>query len=185
MADDIIHVSEDDPNRCQGIGKHGQCYVKAEPNSKFCRFHTGYAVAAKEKRNYRLKKWQHRVGEFADNSQIKSLREEIGILRMLLEEVLGKCNSSTELLLHSQKITTLVGQIEKLVVSCHKLEHATGFLMDLDQIMRFADNFLELLGRFEKDPLVLDQMADQVPLIIQQLGTSDESIGQTVSGQNS
>lgn len=183
MADDIVKVSEEnDPNRCQGVGPNGQCWCVALPNTKFCNFHTGGDRTASLKRNYRLKQWQARVNEFADNSQVKNLREEIGVLRMLLEEMLAKCNSATDLMLHSQKIIQLVAQIEKLVVSCHKLEAATGILLDVDQVLRFADNFLEQLGRHVTDPRVLEEMAETVPKIIQQIGVSHgEQVGETAS----
>src|SRR2546421_361414 len=77
-----------------------------------------------------IAKWQTRLDEFADNDKIKSLREEIGVLRILLEETMSRCHDTNELLLYSNKISELVIKIEKVVASCHRLENATGMLLD-------------------------------------------------------
>jgi len=146
----LFRCEADDPNRCQGVGQGGQCPFKAEEGSKFCLRHGGNkAEGSRNKaivRNYRLTEWRARVFEFADNDQIKSLREEIGILRMTLEAVLNACRSNTDLLIQSNRINMLTDKVERLVVSCHKLEERTGALLDKQAILSLADQLVTIIG---------------------------------------
>lgn len=139
----------DDPNCCQGLNKHGQCNLKAVPGQKYCRIHFGFGQKKSEleaTRNYRLNRYQNRVNEFADNAQVKSLREEIGVLRMLLEETVNKCQNDTDLMIYSTKISDLVVKIQKLVESCHKLEQSTGMLLDKSTVMYLGDVIINIVG---------------------------------------
>lgn len=142
----------DDPyDRCEGVSQSlGACPFKKINNSNFCARHGGNsrldAVKAEKVRNYRLRKWQSRVTEFADNEQIKSLREEVGILRMILEEMLGQCQDSTDLMLYSARMSSLVLNIEKLVVSCDKLENRMGLLLNKSSILQLAGQFIETIN---------------------------------------
>src|SRR4051812_44358846 len=98
MSDNKFERCEEtDPNRCQGLIQKGtnggQCYYKAVPGSQFCLMHGGGKQADENKRaglkNYRLQQYGERVGDFANNPEIKNIREEIGILRMTLETLLN------------------------------------------------------------------------------------------------
>ncbi len=112
--------------------------------------HGGSNVVRREQkealRNYRLGKWKARVGEFADSGGIKSLREEIGILRVILEEMLNQCSDATELLLFSVRMANLVMQIEKLVISCDKMENKMGLLLSKDSVLQLASEFVEIIN---------------------------------------
>jgi len=162
MSDNKFERCEpDDPHRCQASGKHGQCPYKAmeKPDGSgyfnHCPRHNASRVKEFERasmRNYRLGKFQARVEEFADNDQVKSLREEVGITRMMLEETVNQCQSNTDFVLASNKISDLVMKIEKLVASCHKLEQSTGFLLDKASITRLADSIIEIVSeRVDED----------------------------------
>jgi hypothetical protein len=148
-ASSYKRVEADDPTCCQGLNKFGPCNIQAVPGQKFCKLHFGIGnkiAEQKAARNYRLNKYQHRVNEFADNDSLKNLHEEIGILRMLLEETVNKCQSDTELLLYSTKISDLVVKIEKLVASCHKLELATGQLVNKQNMMFMGDVIIQIIS---------------------------------------
>lgn len=177
MADDIRKVAEDSPDRCQGLSAFGQCSLAVVPGSDKCIMHGGAIVEKQNQRNYRLKQWQARTNEFADNPQIKSLREEIGILRILMEETVGKCHTTTDILLYSNKIITLVEKIEKVVVSCHKLEQSSNYLLDKNQLLLFADNVIKLIAHYIKDPDILEAISDRIPEAIEvDFDASDEKV---------
>jgi len=125
--------------------------------------HGGSHVVRKEQkealRNYRLGKWKARVGEFADSEGIKSLREEIGILRVILEEMLNQCKDATELLLFSARMSGLVMQIEKLVVSCDKMEGKMGLLLNKDSVLQLASEFVEIINGEITDMAVIERIS--------------------------
>jgi hypothetical protein len=144
----FIRVELDDPTCCKALSRNGPCNIQATPGSAYCRLHGGSegVIERKAVRNYRLNVYQRRVNDFADNDQVKSLREEVGILRMLLEETINKCTNETELLIYSNKISDLVMKVEKVVASCHKLELATGNLLDKNTIMMLGDIIINIIG---------------------------------------
>lgn len=154
-----------DPNRCQGVTSNGQCLSLASPGAKFCSFHGPGAVKqvkTQALRNFRLTQYQSRVGEFADNDQLKSLREEIGIVRMVLETVLNQCQTPVDLLMNTTKISNLIGQIEKLVVSCHRLEEKTGLLMDATGALVLANSLIDIISEHVTDEAALEAVSSKI-----------------------
>lgn len=157
----------DDPRRCQGMaGGKGQCWLVKVEGTQFCVVHGG-AIELKQNqerdlKNYRLKKYQKRVGEFADSDQIKSLRDEIGILRMLIEERLNYVKDSHDLLMHSTIISDMLMKVEKLVTSCNRLETNLGVMMDKTQLLGFAAEAIDIIGRHVTDEDTLGLIADDL-----------------------
>lgn len=162
MEQKLHRVAPDAKNRCQAVVKMGQCPYQAVENGNMCPMHCkGGTEEAKNLRNYRLSQWGARVAEFADNSQVKSLREEIGLLRLILEETLGLCKTSGELLIYSGKIADLTMKIEKLVSSCHRLEMSTGALLDKAALLQTAATLIEIIGRHVKDEILLNAISNE------------------------
>jgi hypothetical protein len=170
-------VEADDPTCCQGLNKFGPCNIQAVPGQKFCKLHFGIGnkvAEQKEARNYRLNKYQRRVNEFAENDHVKSLRDEVGILRLLMEETLNKCNSDTELLLYSSKIADLAVKIEKLVASCHKLELATGQLVNKANIMFLGDVIIQIIGEV-CPPDKINDVSDRIMQTIMEINSGESA----------
>lgn len=157
--------ADDDPNRCQTVAKGGQCPYKAVENETRCPRHIAAELRGRERKNvsqYRIQKYQSRLNEFAENDQIKSLREEVGIARMVLEEVINVCNGNpNQLLMMSNKISDLVMKIKALVESCHKLEKSTGSLLDKTAIVNIVGQLLNIVSSHIDDPDVMEEIANE------------------------
>lgn len=168
----------DDPKRCQGTVRGQQCPWLSIENTPYCKMHQGASKAAaapdRVLRNYRLAKWQVRVNEFADNPQVKSLREEIGILRMILEEILGRCEDANDLLIYSNKISDYVQKIEKIISSCHRLEQSAGFILDKTAVLQIANTIIEIISSRIDDPTLLDQISEEIIQMIMSTQTIKE-----------
>ena len=162
----LTHCEPDDPNRCQGPSATlGQCPFFAEPGQKYCLRHAGSSIKAQETKRtnqYRLQVWQQRLEEFAENENVKSLRDEIGILRLLMEEILNKCSDSTQLLIYSSKISDLAIRIEKLVSSCHRLEAKMGMLLDKSAALSLAGQIVTIIGQHVTDPEIIDSISNGI-----------------------
>ena len=158
----VDHPSE----RCESTGKDAQCPYKKVANTNYCPRHGANKALIVQKterlRNYRLAKWRNRVGEFADSPGIKSLRDEIGILRLTLETMLESCNDSMELILYSQRISDLVMKIEKLVVSCDKLENRMGMLLDKKTVLYLAQRYVEIINEHVEDVDTIDAISNEM-----------------------
>ena len=160
-------VEPDDPRRCQGNDAHGQCRIRAVEGGTYCPIHGGSKQLEKIQkaavRDYRLGQWQARVEEFGDSSQVKSLRAEIGILRLMMEERMRMINDATDLLLQSGPISDLVLKIEKVVTSCHKLEGSMGQLLDKQAVLQFANVVIGIIGEeLVTQPEVVGRVADRI-----------------------
>lgn len=151
--------------RCQ-YGQGGLCLEDAIDKSKYCSKHQ---VGRKAMSNtpagiYKKMQWSQRIGDFANHEKAKNLRDEIGILRLLLEERLSICKDSSDLMLHTGPITNLVDKIESTVASCHKLEAAMGNLLDKNTLIMFADQVIRLIGESfpSAPPEVMAALGDKI-----------------------
>lgn len=170
------------PNRCQAVGPQGQCMNEAVPGGTNCPVHGGAAqVDSKQRtslRNYRLDKWSAKMrsdlAAKCDGDHVKSLRDEIAILRICLEERLNVANTPLDLLLHSQAIADTVMKVERLVTSCHKLEGSMGQMLDKSAILQFASEVIDIVGGVIKDEDDLNKVANQILQAVGRLGTVDE-----------
>lgn len=155
-----------DPRRCQSRHPRlGQCiYVKIE-GSDHCPLHArrGHLeIKKQEEYNYNLTKYKARVQQFADNPRVKSLREEIGVLRLVLETTVNRCTNDNQLLIYAGKIADLVSRIEKVVNTCNTIETKTGQLLDKSVIMTLVDSILQILSTHIEDPDVLEGVASAI-----------------------
>lgn len=173
-------VAEDDPNRCQAVDSHGQCIYGAVEGGTNCPRHGGgnqiRSQAAAGLKNYRLTKWQAQADQKVSSTGLKSLRDEIAILRMVLEERLNRCNDAQELMMMSGPISELVMKIEKIVTSCNKLERSMSLLLDKQALLQFASEVVKIITEElsvikDSEPIIAN-IADR---IINALHTDEET----------
>jgi len=172
MSDDIKRAeSPDAENRCQGVNSRGQCDNEAVqlPDGSFganCLAHGGNkqieSAKAKSVRNYQLTQFKARVDQKLESDSIKSLREEVAILRMVLETQLNTISDENELLMCSGKIADLVQKIDKVVNSCHTLEKGMSELLDKAAILRYASTIIEILDEEIKDKDAVSRVAERM-----------------------
>jgi hypothetical protein len=163
-------VEDDSPLRCQYVFAFGQCQFEVLPGQIHCARHAASPPSnyenEKQIRNYRLNKWKARIDEFSESQFIKSLREEIAILRLMLEETLNKCHDSNDLLVYSSKISQLVLNIEKVVCSCHRLEGSLNMTLDKSMILYIATSIVDIVGKHIDDANVIDSIGMDVIKLI-------------------
>lgn len=173
MSLDIVH--EDDPNRCQTVTSQGQCWYKAVEDGQNCMRHGGnkqlQSQEAQSLRNYRLTKHHARLSRLVAMPDIKSLRDEIAILRMLMEEKLESCSDTHDLIMMSGPISDLVLKIDKVVTSCHKLEGSMGQHLDKASILQFASEVITIIGNaLEGQEDKINQISDNILEVVSRVG---------------
>lgn len=168
MAENIKRVPyPEHPRRCQAIGHGEQCMLEAVEDGTCCMVHGGNKqLASKEQaslRNYQLTKFRAQLERHSNSDHIKSLRDEVGILRMMMETRLNKCHDEMDLMLQSGPIADLVLKIDRLVTSCHKLEGSMGELMDKTAVIQFANIIIGIIGEVLTDnPEEMNTIADRI-----------------------
>lgn len=166
MAEGVIRITDEfDPERCVGIRIGSQCNFKRRPGREMCPVCDKhfYKQDRKEKTDvYLLTKWRDRLSRLTTDDGIKSLRDEIGIVRMTLESLLNLCSKDEDLVLNSTKICELVGKCEHLVVACQKLEKTTGMMMDKTTALQIASNIVTIISEFVTDVEVIDKISSAI-----------------------
>lgn len=178
--DKITKCAADSPNRCTSMTAMGQCLnesvILSEAESPEgvvtytygtkCKMHGGTqerkSLANAGLKNYRLTKFRSQIERLGSSDGVKSLRDEIGILRVMMEERLNQCNDAADLLLQSHIISDLAMKIEKMVYSCTRLESTLGQTMDKQAILNFASQVIGIIGEHVQDPDTLDLISSAI-----------------------
>lgn len=162
-------VADDSPDRCQAVTSDGQCKLIKASGHDFCIVHGGAGISAEKRqslKNYQIAKFHYRLTQLANSSGLKSLRDEVAILRMTLEEHMNRFQTSNDLLMHTHIISDLVMKISSVVERCHKLESATGYLLDKTALLNFAQQIIGIIS----EECTEDQARNIANKILQQLG---------------
>lgn len=163
----LVHCKYDDEEVCPTcIEKNNGVYYKRVEGSDYCGRHgANTQIAARKKQaanQYRLQIWQQRVSEFTEGDNVKSLRAEIGILKMVLENILNQCTDASQLLLYSHKISDLVVKIEKVVTSCDRLDRHMNLMLDKSTALKLASDIVTLISNHIDDPEVVDAISNGI-----------------------
>lgn len=137
-----------DPRRCKFSYPHEQCWHEAEPGCEYCIVHGGRSKAnAEETRLYHLAEVDNRrrLAELSEHDKIKSLREEIGLVRMLIEKTMNAAKTEAELLSSCGSLNNMFLTAQRLIKTCHELEQSTGELLTKATVYRLAQTMCEIV----------------------------------------
>lgn len=109
---------------------------------------------------YLLQKNRRQVVDHPDKY---TLREEAGILRILLSETLNKLdqsgNPTADLFRMTPQISELVGKIQSTVQAAIKCDKQLENLMDREQVTKIAQNLINILAEHITDHATLQKIA--------------------------
>ena len=158
-------------SQCEHTTSTYQCPHEALEGDKFCEKHSR-DPQAQPKRQYLLNKakYQQRYCDFADSTDLRTLRDEIAILRMVMQERLNMISNDSEMLASCGQIASLAITIERLVKSCHSLESRLGTLLAKPTLLGIANELVQiLLKELEGMPnyeQLVDRISEQVIKVI-------------------
>lgn len=160
-------VDPADPRRCKGNTRDGQCGNLAEPGSDYCCACGGKDHSREqERRQYLLTKaeYRRRLAELSDHDDVKSLRDEIAIARMLIEERLNSIQDKNDMLASCGPLNQLLLTVERLVKSAHVLEQNLGLLLSKETAMRLANHLGAIVTEVLKEEGVphYEEVADEI-----------------------
>lgn len=172
MAYEVERVNApDDPRRCQGSDSGGQCWNIAIEGAHFCpacagRAHLG--LVEKNRQQYLLTnpRFRARLEALSEGEEIKSLRDEIAIARMLVEELLNKVKDSEDVGMVSGRVNALLLTIERLVSRAHVIEQNLGQLLQKLSVLKLMQTVCEVITE-EVSPLpggtgAIERIVDRV-----------------------
>jgi hypothetical protein len=169
---ELCRVEQDDPRRCQHTSAYGQCnYASADDDkgklsSKYCPAHLPAYDPSKRKdiqlKRYKLSAYHSRVGELFKDEEFKSLREEIAILRMLLEQLMNQLQTPWDFMVYGNRVETVIEKIGKLTVMGHKLEASLGQVLDKPTLAAFSDEVIRILSEEVQDTETLKRISQKI-----------------------
>jgi hypothetical protein len=128
----------------------------------FCPIHSQIQKKKENKEEIKLLRlgiWEDRVNEIKNHPDIRTLKAEIGILRMTLENIVTTCGDAHSLIINSGKISDLVLKIEKLVKTCCDLESKSSLVLTKDQVSVMMNSILGVICENVKDPQTIEDIA--------------------------
>lgn len=166
-----------DPDKCEASGSLGSCPYKKMPGSLYCKRHGGnlptQSATRERERMYLLNKWQDRVDNLSNHPRLRDLTNELGIMRMMLEETLNQCNDAQDLIRHSARVTSIVDKIQRLVETLDKIEARNA--LQPAQLANLANQWVQIINIHVKDPMVLEKLSDDLLKTIEATVIEDAS----------
>lgn len=170
----LIRVSElDDPRRCKGASKDGQCQNIAEEGYKYCLAHGGRITGDdNDQREYLLAQVKERfkLAQVAGPNQLKSLRDEIAIARELLVRMYERIENDQQFDQSCGMLNTLMLTCERLKKSNIQFEQTGGTLLDKTAIMRLGQEICAIivqeLAEVKNYEQIVDRVSDQISQVI-------------------
>ncbi|MHB8107842.1 MAG: hypothetical protein ACYDH4_10515 [Candidatus Cryosericum sp.] len=154
-----------DPRRCKGSDAQGQCRQQALEESDYCQQHGGRnVVPARQMRKYLLATAEDQglLERYADDDQLKSLREEIALCRVMIQNTARTARTEVEQVTAYSKINTLLLTLERLLKTCHTLEQSLGQLVALPALIRLGQQLCQIVvNRLEGVPNY-EQLVDAI-----------------------
>ena len=118
-----------DPQRCQAATRNGQWWGVRVEGSDYCRGHArGHIPMPSGMRLLLLAKAQDRarLAELAEHDDIKSLRDEIALTRMMVERLWNSAQSDAEQLAVYGRVNSHILTLERLVKTLQSDRRAAG-----------------------------------------------------------
>lgn len=167
----LQRVGPDHPEACQSNTGNGPCCYKREPNSLFCAIHGGGASSAagerRELQNYKLNSvFADRASQLSNSPRIKSLTDEIALVRTALETVFNSIKSENEMVLYVDRIEKLSTTVSKLITTLQNIQEKNKELLGREVVMSIFDQILEKIVQRVGDPDVIKCLADDAYEII-------------------
>ena len=170
----LIRVSDPaDPRRCKGASKDGQCQNIAEEGYAYCLVHGGRVADDKHlQREYLLAQVKDRfqLASVAGAEQLKSLRDEIALVRELVARMWDRIETDQELIQSCGMLNTLCLTLERLKKSNIQFERSGGALLDKDAILQLGHEICTIivqeLSDVENYEQIVDRVSDQISTVI-------------------
>ncbi len=115
---------------------------------------------------YHLQQWKKRVDQFSGHADIKNLNEEVGIIRMMLEETLNKCEDSDGLLQHAGRITAMIDKVQTLIATKDKMESRAALAPEL--LSRLAAEWVQIICIYVTDEKQLEELSGRLTHSLEQ-----------------
>lgn len=174
--------SSDDPCRCKGTTKDGQCRYLSVEGSEYCNYHNG------ADRGGRRFKEEKRERYLIDNQQLREsylrqrddthyldLKDEILLVQAVLERRLNSIKNEADMQMAVGHVTQLVKQLESMKLNLMKIQQQLGLVLGKDELRVLARN---IAGILDEELDGIEDKEDRIERICERMILEIESAGQ-------
>lgn len=170
----MVDYQDRSNEQCEGRKEDGsRCTNRALIDSHLCancfsKSHTK-RITKERRRMYDLAQYNGDVDRFARAGEIKSLREEIAISRMLVERILKTipADSPAELLARFPQVNQGIKTIESLVTQCNKFDITAGQMLDKSEVARLSSEIVRIVADEIEDTAVLERISERMAALFE------------------
>lgn len=151
--------------RCEFTYDGGQCTEEAIVGGTRCNLHAHIDPEHTQKRLYNLLKFKYRTRyeQIGEHEALRSLRDEVAIAKMMLEETLNNIQNDSEFAASRSDLAHQLATVEKLVASMLKMETSLGTLISKPTLLKIAADMVRILLDKLKDvpnhELIIDDIS--------------------------
>lgn len=155
--------------KCTRSGPNGSCPLDAVEGSLFCEKHSNQLSL---RRNYLLEdaKLQEKISR-DQGSVIYSLRDEVVLMRAMVEDRLNLAKTDAERLMAYQQVATWIATIDKLVNSLNRLEKETSQTLTKETLMEVGRQLVQVIAEEIRElpnhEMVIDSIARRIQPVIE------------------
>lgn len=167
--------------QCDQITLRGiQCPQQAVDGGTKCLHHGGNTqleqMKKTELRNYRLSIFKEQVRDKIVSSELRSLTEEIGILRLTLESRLNLCKDELDLVAQSSSVAMLISNINSLVTAANKNDMIAKNYISREQLALFATKVVDIIAKNVTDSDTLNKIANEIYYASESITTDSSAL---------
>ena len=169
---------EDDPRRCQGSIRSGQCWNVAVEGSNLCARCSKKDLVEENRRGYILTnpRLQERLMQLNTPDEIKSLQLEVAMAKMLIEERLNLVKNDQEAISAYGAVNSMLLTVEKLVSRSHVLEQNLGQLFHKVTVIQMIQDFIQIV---DEEIRPLEGGIEAIDRIVQRLYAHAQQVRNT------
>jgi hypothetical protein len=165
--------------RCEFTYSQGQCSEEALEGERYCRLHIHIDPDKHQKRLYNLLKYKYRTRyeQIGDHEALRSLRDEVAIAKMMLEETLNNIQNDSEFAASRGELAQQLATVEKLVASMIKMETSLGSLLAKPTLLKIAGEMVQILLEKLRDIPNHELLIDEISVaILKTIGSVKENV---------
>jgi len=171
-----------DPKRCQAVTGRGQCQAASVEGSDFCYGHGRKKTHTDRLRHYLLSnpELQTRLNRQAAVEEVRSLREEIHLARVMVETRLDLVDEGDrgDMLAAFASVNTYLATIDKLVNSCHRMEVSLGSLLSKASVFALGQEIINVIADelqgIDGYEAIVDRISERVVVAIAEQQNEEE-----------
>lgn len=161
---EISNFTTDLHQMCEGSYGGVRCRQRKIANSRFCKAHTKPEKMANLRVNTNV--LFGRLSELSSSDNIKSLRDEIAILRLIIEGKLNLVKDATDLMLYSDDLRDLVDCLQRSLKTMNQIDISSGNMLDKSTILSYTEKILEIIANEVSDHDVAIRIAEGIRAVM-------------------